>query len=183
MGQSWLTAPDERALFSVRRVGYSHSPKSSGERMNIAESVRSKPEGMPRARARPMQAGWLLTAVMVVLACDVTAPKAAEPVAERIYQAIMSAHPRYPRSTAPKALTGCFDWAKSTPEDPDVRYLAVAWRMAGRGGLALPQIVNRAIYRCEYAQRRDEAPCVCQVIDRNGKNVIEPPPGFVQRFE
>lgn len=121
--------------------------------------------------------------VLVTLGWDISALRAAEPVAERIYQAIMAAHPRYPLSTVPKALTGCFDWAKSTPDQPDVRYMAVAWRTAGRGGLALPQVVNRAIYRCEYAQRRDEAPCTCQVIDRNGKNVLEPPADFVQRFQ
>ena len=138
---------------------------------------------MLRSRPRRGQVLGLMTLVLVALGTDISPLGASETVAERIYQAIMAAHPRYPLSTVPKALTGCFDWSKSTPDEPDVRYMAVAWRTAGRGGLALPQVVNRALYRCEYAQRRDEAPCTCQVIGRNGKNVLELPPNFVQRFQ
>ena len=108
--------------------------------------------------------------------------EAADPLGEQIYQSIMQAHPSYSRATTEKALTGCFDWQTSTPDEPDVRYLAVAWRRKGRGGMALAQIVNRAMIRCETAQRRDEAPCTCQVIDRNGKNVLEPPAQFIERF-
>lgn len=138
---------------------------------------------MQRSRLRCKQVSWLTTLVLVALGLDVAPPRAAETVAERVYQSIMTAHPRYPQSTVPKALTGCFDWSRSTPDEPDVRYMAVAWRPAGPGGLSLPKVVNRALYRCEYAQRRDEAPCTCQVIDRNGKNVLEPPADFVQRFK
>ena len=147
------------------------------------ERKRSSPVTLTKSRNVCFTLFCALGAFVLLLRHDGGEAEAADPVGERVYQSVMQAHPRYPRSTSEKALTGCFDWEKSTPDDPDVRYLAVAWRMKGRGGMALAQIVNRAMIRCETAQRRDQAPCTCQVIDRNGKNVLEPPAQFIERFD
>ncbi len=151
-------------------------------RFGFMEKMRDWPVTMPKARNSCSALFCALGAIALPLLHGGTEATAADPVGERVYQSIMQAHPRYPQSMSEKALTGCFDWEKSTPDDPDVRYLAVAWRMKGRGGMALAQIVNRAMIRCETAQRRDEAPCTCQIIDRNGKNVLEPPAQFIDRF-
>lgn len=146
------------------------------------EKMRDSPVTMPKARSVRFALFSALGVVVLLSLHGGPEAKAAGPVSEQVYQSIMQAHPRYPQSMSEKALTGCFDWEKSTPDKPDVRYLAVAWRMKGRGGMALAQIVNRAMIRCETAQRRDEAPCTCQIIDRNGKNVLEPPAQFIERF-
>ena len=109
--------------------------------------------------------------------------RASGPVAGRIYESLMRLHPRYPQYFAPKALAGCFDWQKSTPEGPDVRYLAVATSMrGGRGNASVGRLASNALDRCQSAQQREGAPCECQIIDRSGSNVLEPPEQFVRRF-
>jgi len=108
--------------------------------------------------------------------------RAGNPVADRIYESLMRSHPRYPRYSLPKALAGCFDWQKSTPDEPSVKYLAVVSPGRGRRrGTSIGRLASRALDRCQRAQLRAEAPCECQVIDRNGKNVLEPPEDFVRR--
>ncbi len=109
--------------------------------------------------------------------------RAANLVADRIYESLMRSHPRYPQYSMPKALAGCFDWQKSTPDEPSVTYLAVAAPMRGRRGTSIGRLASSALDRCQRAQRREEAPCACLVIDRNGKNVLEAHEDFVRRFE
>ena len=109
---------------------------------------------------------------------------ATDSVADRIHDSIMRAHPRYPQYQVPKALAGCFDWQNSTPDEPKVRFLAVATR--GRGGvgsISVGRLASNALDRCQRGRRRNEAACECQVIDRNDRNVIEPPEACIRRFE
>lgn len=123
----------------------------------------------------------LLSASVLWYLSGVEELRAANLVAERIYESLMRSHPRYPRYSLPKALAGCFDWQKSTPDEPSVRFLAVVSPGRGRRGASIGRLASRALDRCQRAQLREEAPCECQVIDRNGKNVLEPPEDFVRR--
>ena len=109
---------------------------------------------------------------------------ASSSVADRIHGSLMDANPRYPQYRVPKALAGCFDWQNSTPDEPRVRFLAVATR--GRGGvgsISVGRLASNALDRCQRGQRRNEAACECQVIDRNGRNVLEPSEEFIRRFQ
>ena len=108
---------------------------------------------------------------------------AASSVADRVHASLMRAHPRYPQYQVPKALAGCFDWQNSTPDEPRVRFLAVATR--GRGGvgsISVGRLASNALDRCQRGRKRNEAACECHVIDRNGRNVLEPPEEFSRRF-
>ena len=126
----------------------------------------------------------LLSGVVLSHLGGVEELRAADLVADRIYESLMRSHPRYPQHSVPKALAGCFDWQKSMPDEPSVGYLAVVSPMrGGGGGTSIGRLTSSALDRCQRAQRREEAPCECQVIDRNGKNVLEPPEDFVRRFE
>ena len=109
--------------------------------------------------------------------------RAAGLVADHMYESLMRSHPRYPQYSLPKALAGCFDWQKSTPDEPSVKYLAVAAPVRGRRGTSIGRLTSRALDRCQRAQHREEASCECRAIDRNGKNVLEAPEDFVRRFE
>ena len=96
----------------------------------------------------------------------------------------MADFPRYPQYFEPKALAGCFDWQSSTPDEPSVSFLAVATRMrGGRGSVSAGRLASNALDRCERGRNREGASCDCQVIDRNGRNQIEPPEEFVRRFQ
>ena len=138
---------------------------------------------MLKSQPSDCRAGWMLALLLIVAGCESTVPSEVHPLSDRVHQAIMSEHRNYTTATVQRALTGCFDWENSTPDEPDVRYLAVAARRGTGGGLSLDKLVDRALLRCEVRQRRDSSPCACQVIDRNGSNVLEPPPEFIQRFE
>ncbi|MDJ0610603.1 MAG: hypothetical protein QNJ67_16635 [Kiloniellales bacterium] len=109
---------------------------------------------------------------------------ASSSIADRVHDSLMRAHPRYPQYQVPKALAGCFDWQNSTPDEPRVRFLAVATR--GRGGvgsISVGRLASNALDRCQRGKSRNEAVCECQVIDRNGRNVLEPPEEFISRFQ
>lgn len=115
---------------------------------------------------------------------EVQAVRAADTVAERILASIVRDYPRFPRMSPPKALAGCFNWRESTPDSPDVRFLAIAQPLRSRRGrTSVARVASNALERCQRAQSREQAPCECQLIDRNGQLVLEPPDDFVRRFE
>lgn len=124
----------------------------------------------------------LLSAIVLWFLSGAGELRAGDLVADRIHESLMRSHPRYPQYSLPKALAGCFDWQKSTPDEPSVRFLSVVSPGRGRrGGASIGRLASRALDRCQRAQLREEAPCECQVIDRNGRNVLEPPEDFVHR--
>ena len=125
----------------------------------------------------------LLAGLLICVSGGLAEVRAADSVADSMYESLMRSHPRYPQYSPPKALAGCFDWQSSTPDEPSVRYLAVASRSRSRRPVSIGRLTSAALDRCQGARRRDEAPCECLVIDRNGKNVLEAPEDFVRRFE
>ena len=133
--------------------------------------------------ARIIVLGFVL-GVMAPVGLEIGEARAADSVADRVHQSIMRDHPRYPQYQTPKALAGCFDWQNSKPDEPDVRFLAVATPLTrGRGSTGVGRLASNALDRCRRGRQRHDAPCECQVIDRNGRNAIEPPADFSRRFQ
>ncbi len=125
-----------------------------------------------------------LLAAAVSLLCLATTAHAAGSVADALHGSIMQMQPRYTQYSDQKALAGCFDWQHSTPDDPSVQFLAVSTPFGrGRGSVSVGRLASNALDRCHRARRRNEAACDCQVIDRNGRNVLQPPDDFVGRFQ
>lgn len=125
-----------------------------------------------------------LLAVTLSLLCLAIAAHAAGSVADALHGSIMRMEPRYTQYSNQKALAGCFDWQRSTPDNPSVQYLAVSTPFGrGRGSVSVGRLASNALDRCQRAQRRNETACECQVIDRNGRNVLDPPDDFMRRFQ
>ena len=146
---------------------------------------------------RRLTSGWLsapasltrlppscLSTVLLTMLCLATTAHAADSVADALHGSIMRMEPRYTQYSEQKALAGCFDWERSTPDKPAVQYLAVSTPFnRGRGSVSVGRLASNALDRCHRARRRNEAECECQVIDRNGRNVLAPPDDFIRRFQ
>lgn len=118
------------------------------------------------------------------LLCLAATAQAAGGVADALHRSVMDMRPRYQQYSEQKALAGCFDWQRSTPADPDVQYLAVAtFSKRGQRSLSIGRLASNVLDRCQRIRESNQTACDCQVIDRNGKNALDPPDDFLHRLQ
>ncbi len=102
-------------------------------------------------------------------------------VGKKFHESIIKDAGFYERILGFKALAACIDWKASTPNSVQARYRAYPTPIKGQATVSVGRLANSALYKGRGAQTRSQAPCDCQVIDRNGSNVLKVPKTFLEQ--
>ncbi len=98
-------------------------------------------------------------------------------IADRVYDFVMEQVQVYGSLTEPKVMAICIDWDASTESGINVHNAFITHTgISSDRPIFSTSLAVDAKSRCKAWAKSEKIDCTCQMLDSNGKNVLEVPP-------
>ncbi len=97
--------------------------------------------------------------------------------AKWLYDAVMEGVQEYKQLEEPKVMAICIDWDASTESGINVHNAFITHTgISSDRPIFSTRLAADAKSRCKAWAKSEKIDCTCQMLDSNGKNVLEVPP-------
>jgi len=99
-------------------------------------------------------------------------------IARALYDAILKQATAYRDLTRKKALAACIDWGIGSGGYVDVYFTSAYFEgeySERASAVTIARLINLALSDCECTRDVAKLDCLCQPVDRNGRNVLTVP--------
>lgn len=114
--------------------------------------------------------------LLVALSLPALPANAASALERQVYDDIMAKVTGYHGFREPKVMAACIDW--DAPNFSGFRVAKVFITYTNEGSdvpVFIGRLAQDAKYRCKQWRKSEKVDCRCQMVDMNGKNVVEAP--------
>jgi len=97
--------------------------------------------------------------------------------ADGIYDFVMERVDHYGSIFETKAMAICIDWDAPTVSGIQIHQAFMHYTDPGSDGpIFVGKLAQSAKYNCKKWAKSENTDCTCQMLDKNGKNVLKAPP-------
>ena len=116
--------------------------------------------------------------VACLAACHITPVRAGADLdlAGRLHALVMEAVKSYGQLNEPKVMAACIEWR--TPDTGEIRLHNVFIAYTGEASdvpIFVTSLAQKGLHNCRKWASSENVHCTCQMLDQNGKNVLEVP--------
>ena len=116
-----------------------------------------------------------IASVLFLMACEAPAPTGeASNLAQKAHALALERADGYASNGFGKALSACITWPRTAEGAPKVEYAHYTYTEIGTDGqVPTSQLRDSTLQACKGVAARYDLDCACQIVDINGKNVVQ----------